>query len=201
MQARKCIFLGFKQGTKGYLLYSHDIFLSRHVIFYESSFPYNSISHADAPMPDISHDSSPFMFDIPATDMHSPNNPNADQITENNTQPEFDIMPIRRSDRVKRQHAFLKDYHCHSISSPHNPDIFYPLSHVLSYNNISQHHFTFLSAISTETEPKTYKEASKSQQWIQAMNAELDALQQNSTWVLTDLPQGKKPIGCIHHIT
>lgn len=28
------------------------------------------------------------------------------------------------------------------------------------------------------------------------MKSELDALEQNSTWVLTDLPPGKKPIGC-----
>lgn len=28
------------------------------------------------------------------------------------------------------------------------------------------------------------------------MQAELEALNNNSTWVITDLPQGKKPIGC-----
>ncbi|PNX74277.1 retrovirus-related Pol polyprotein from transposon TNT 1-94 [Trifolium pratense] len=41
-RARKAIFLGFKDGTKGYILYdlsSHDIFVSRNVVFYETYFP------------------------------------------------------------------------------------------------------------------------------------------------------------------
>lgn len=52
----------------------------------------------------------------------------------------------------------------------------------------------FISAISTQSEPKNYKEAIKDQQWIQAMDTELDALKQNPTWIITYLPPGKKPI-------
>lgn len=131
------------------------------------------------------------MFDIPITNLHLYPNPN----TYHNIQPETDIIPIRRSDRFKRQPAFLKDYHCHSISSPPDTDILYPLSHVLSYNNISKHHFTFLSAISTEIEPKNYKEASQSQPWIQAMNTGLDALQHNSTWTLQTYHKVRNQLG------
>lgn len=43
-RARKCLFLGFKPGTKGYLPYdfhTRDTFVSRHAIFYESIFPYD----------------------------------------------------------------------------------------------------------------------------------------------------------------
>jgi len=38
-RARKCIFLGFKHGTKGYVVmdvHSREIFVSRNVIFYET---------------------------------------------------------------------------------------------------------------------------------------------------------------------
>ena len=41
-RAHKCVFLGFKNGTKGYVLldiHTHRIFISSHVIFYESIFP------------------------------------------------------------------------------------------------------------------------------------------------------------------
>lgn len=44
-RARKVIFIGFKDGTKGYLLYdikSLDLFVSRNVIFYETSFPFKN---------------------------------------------------------------------------------------------------------------------------------------------------------------
>jgi len=42
-RARKCIFLGYQRGTKGYLLYdlhNREIFLSRHVEFHEQIFPF-----------------------------------------------------------------------------------------------------------------------------------------------------------------
>ena len=47
-RARKCAFIGYKDGTKGYTLYdlqSHDIFLSRNVIFYEDTLPFQSLSN------------------------------------------------------------------------------------------------------------------------------------------------------------
>lgn len=44
-RARKSVFLGYRKGTKGYLLYdihSNAFFLSRNVIFYESQIPFSS---------------------------------------------------------------------------------------------------------------------------------------------------------------
>ncbi|KAI5394906.1 hypothetical protein KIW84_061507 [Lathyrus oleraceus] len=41
--ARKSLFLSYKDGTKGYILYAlqhHKIFVSRNVIFYENIFPF-----------------------------------------------------------------------------------------------------------------------------------------------------------------
>lgn len=32
--------------------------------------------------------------------------------------------------------------------------------------------------------------------WVQAMNEEIEALNKNRTWVLVDLPQGRKPVTC-----
>ena len=42
-KARKCIFLGYKRGVKGFFLYdlhNRKLFLSRHVHFYENIFPH-----------------------------------------------------------------------------------------------------------------------------------------------------------------
>nr|KYP36052.1 Retrovirus-related Pol polyprotein from transposon TNT 1-94 [Cajanus cajan] len=51
-------------------------------------------------------------------------------------------------------------------------------------------------AVSKQTEPKSYHEASKHLEWIQAMNAEIQALESNHTWVLIELPPNKNAIGC-----
>ena len=45
-KASKCVFVGFKRGTKGYVLLniqSREIFVSRDVVFYEHIFPYQKV--------------------------------------------------------------------------------------------------------------------------------------------------------------
>ncbi|GKB25069.1 ribonuclease H-like domain-containing protein [Tanacetum coccineum] len=46
-----------------------------------------------------------------------------------------------------------------------------------------------------DDKPKSFDEASKDLRWVEAMNLEMDALNRNGTWVITDLRVGKKPIG------
>jgi hypothetical protein len=70
------------------------------------------------------------------------------------------------------------------------------LSSVLSYHSLNPPHKKFVLAISQISEPTSYTQAAKSQEWIHAMDSELKALADNKTWILTDLPPGKVPIGC-----
>lgn len=49
-RSRKCIYLGFKHGVKGHLLFdlhSKEIFLSRDVKFFEHIFPYKIVLNKD----------------------------------------------------------------------------------------------------------------------------------------------------------
>lgn len=54
----------------------------------------------------------------------------------------------------------------------------------------------FCLVVQTTVEPKTYEEASQLECWQRAMNAEVQALEENNTWKIVDLPNGKHPIGC-----
>jgi transposase InsO family protein len=50
-----------------------------------------------------------------------------------------------------------------------------------------------------DEEPKTIKEAfyrTDSSLWKEAVQSEIDSIMQNHTWILTDLPEGCKPLGC-----
>ena len=54
-----------------------------------------------------------------------------------------------------------------------------------------QSHVAFLSM----TEPKNFEEASQEDNWIRAMNEELDQIEKNNTWELVPRPEDKNVIG------
>ena len=53
----------------------------------------------------------------------------------------------------------------------------------------------FMASHLKEKDPIHFKEAVKHQKWINAMNEEIEALENNDTWDVTSLPKGKKAIG------
>jgi len=57
-------------------------------------------------------------------------------------------------------------------------------------------HLNYVLAISSNEEPHNYNEAIRKPEWCEAMKKEIQALEENETWILTNLPQGKQPIGC-----
>ncbi|XP_071694865.1 uncharacterized mitochondrial protein AtMg00820-like [Rutidosis leptorrhynchoides] len=54
----------------------------------------------------------------------------------------------------------------------------------------------FSSSLDKSVEPQSYEEACKDPKWIEAMNNKIEALHRNNTWVVSDLPVGRKAIGC-----
>lgn len=53
-----------------------------------------------------------------------------------------------------------------------------------------------MNKITVVSEPNTYEKACETTEWRNAMAKELEALYNNKTWSIVELPQGKKPIGC-----
>ncbi|MED6131213.1 hypothetical protein PIB30_117115 [Stylosanthes scabra] len=105
---------------------------------------------------------------------------------------------LRRSERVKKPPSYLKDFYCalnssveSASSSPTNL-----ISQTGSLNSTILPHTTFALAASMHNEPKTYAEAVVDSNWKEAIDNELSALEQNKTWTLTQLPIGKKTVGC-----
>ncbi|KAL0462985.1 UNVERIFIED_CONTAM: Retrovirus-related Pol polyprotein from transposon RE1 [Sesamum latifolium] len=95
-------------------------------------------------------------------------------------------VPLRMSQRVTSKPSWLNDYECHCIPSTST----FCIPH--SYSNA---HMSFVANLSALQEPKSYFQASKDKNWVDAMNQELQALEKNETWSLTSLPPGKRPIG------
>jgi len=203
-RAHPSIFLGFKNHTKGYLvfnLHNHELTISRNVVFYEDQFPYLPNPH-----PTVSSDPS-----LPIFTSFSPTNPASfDPVVTNSpplivpavpspTSTPMSNLPIpSRPIRTHHPLTYLKDFHTAFMSTrtTSSDGIRYPLHHFLSYNHLSSSFKNFIFSISSSSEPKCYVEASKSDCWIKAMQDEITALETNNTWFLTDLPSNKIAISC-----
>ena len=59
------------------------------------------------------------------------------------------------------------------------------------------HHLTEHLLLLDDTQvPNTIQEAFKILEWKKAVQDEIDALEKNGTWTITNLPVGKRPVGC-----
>nr|ABD32757.1 Integrase, catalytic region [Medicago truncatula] len=190
--SRKCCFLGYKSGFKGFVLFdlhSREIFISRNVIFHDHILPYPPSSEKNLEYFPFSSlqpsDSTSISTKTPSPPIESPSSSSP---------------PQRISSRIKHSPPHFKDYICQSSSSSSSNNnthvVSYPISHYLSYNKLSNDHLHFALSLTTHTEPKSYTEASKFDCWNKAMETELAALEQIGTWKLVDLPPNIKPIGC-----
>ncbi|KAM0071898.1 putative RNA-directed DNA polymerase [Helianthus debilis subsp. tardiflorus] len=72
----------------------------------------------------------------------------------------------------------------------------YGIEKVVSYAHLSYDNKCFVAGLNKVCEPTCYDEAAKNDKWVDAMNSEMEALYRNNTWILVDLPKGRKPIGC-----
>ncbi|GJT85172.1 putative transcription factor interactor and regulator CCHC(Zn) family protein, partial [Tanacetum coccineum] len=96
---------------------------------------------------------------------------------------------LRRSNRQTQIPKRLDDFVL-------NKNVKYGIERVVNYSNLSFETSCFLSNLTKSKEPKDFFEASQDPKWIEAMNLEMEALNRNGTWVLTELPENRKPIGC-----
>ncbi|XP_019225026.1 PREDICTED: uncharacterized protein LOC109206644 [Nicotiana attenuata] len=66
----------------------------------------------------------------------------------------------------------------------------------LTYARLKPYYQHYLAEFTSIAEPRTFSEASQDPHWVEAMEAEIQALKENKTWEVVQLPPGKYPIGC-----
>ncbi|RVX01148.1 Retrovirus-related Pol polyprotein from transposon TNT 1-94 [Vitis vinifera] len=72
----------------------------------------------------------------------------------------------------------------------------HPIGNFISYDKLSPTFRAFTSSITEIQVPQNIQEAFKYPKWKAAVNEKVWALEKNGTWEITDLPRGKKPVGC-----
>ncbi|XP_070002934.1 uncharacterized protein [Nicotiana sylvestris] len=222
----RSVFLGYAAHQKGYRLLDLEnrvFFIRRDVVFYEDIFPFHiaegsskSLFLDKIPVPRQDFDEELKVVSS-ATDTHiegtnmscSPSltpvildEQDISHPIEYNSMDSPDdslILPDdgepRKSTRVSKPPIWLMDY-ARDDKRSSTICCTYPISEVIGYDSISSRYQSYLANFSVEMEPTLYSEAVKDKRWVEAMQAEIKALDDNKTWELVSLPQGQKAIGC-----
>ncbi|GKC83867.1 ribonuclease H-like domain-containing protein [Tanacetum coccineum] len=99
-----------------------------------------------------------------------------------------DNNTLRRSSRQSKLPPKLNDYVLDS-------KVRYGLEKFANHTWLSVENCGFIANINMSFEPKSYEEAAFDKNWVQAMNDEMEALHENNSWDLVDLPKNRKAIG------
>ncbi|KAG8483306.1 hypothetical protein CXB51_022295 [Gossypium anomalum] len=205
-RSQKCVFLGFGSHQKGYKCLAEDgrVFVSRHVLFDETSFPFQagfSLPTAESPIrfhhqnslvpvvaslnstssgsstqpPVVLH--SPSLLPSPRESVSLPSSSPSSAPGDIVAQPSPSPTSVP-GDTVAQPPSSVNG---HLIRTRSKNDIFKP---------------KLLCSILNEKEPSTIAEAFKSPAWTVAAQAEYRALLANNTWDLVPLPDGRRAVGC-----
>ncbi|KAM2169392.1 hypothetical protein ACFX1Q_038704 [Malus domestica] len=187
-KGRACVFLGYSLNHKGYKCLdpaTHRVYISRHVLFNESSFPFHHFSPitpsaSSLPPGPTSPIPSTLTFTFPISSSSSPTTTlprspsTSPSIFSHNNSP-----PIHSSPMQTR-----------SKSGIFKPKALTTTKHLLP------------SHLSVDYIPKTYLQASKYPHWCQAMQEEVIALIKTGTWSLVPQSLSQNIVGCkwVFHI-
>jgi len=188
-----CVFLGYVSNHKGYICLSPTIrmYITRHVIFDENVYPY-----ALSPNPFSSVSST-----TTSSSHYAPT------LTILQLVPSSTLQPTN-VDRMSLSHALPQNHaNAPSTSSPSRSIPTSPTTSLTSHTDEPQnicHMITcakervfkpcIFIATTVSGLPKSTKEVLLHTQWLSAVHGEIEALQNNNTWVLTSLPPGVKPM-------
>ncbi|GKC94135.1 hypothetical protein Tco_1159577 [Tanacetum coccineum] len=98
------------------------------------------------------------------------------------------VHTVKRSSRQTKLPTILNDFVIEG-------KVKYGIEKVFNYANLNHENLCFASGLNKSIEPTCYEDVILDNNWIDAMNAEIEALNKNQTWIITDLSTNRKVIG------
>jgi hypothetical protein len=165
-KSRKCLFLGYVDGVKGYRLWdptAHKVVVSRDVVFMEDKIQENEEGDS------TTRETTSIQMEKEVQSNDSSEAAPQHEVNETN---ESQAPATRTLNRERRRPGWHSDY--------------------VMESNIAYCLLTEEGEPSTLQEALNNPDASF---WKEAMQEEIEALHKNNTWELVPLPGGRKPIG------
>nr|XP_028960026.1 uncharacterized protein LOC114825465 [Malus domestica] len=176
--------MGYVSSQKGYKVYNPNtgkLEVSRNVRFDEYSPYFHKGLETNANPAHISPDNSQLTESItdavPSYSEPSEAQPNQQAIS----------APRRNPTRDRHPPVRLQEYVIYTAR--------HPISAAISYHIFLSSHTSFLNKVSHTFEPRNFHEATSMPEWQDAMTKELQALNDNQTWSVVELLNGKKVMG------
>lgn len=72
----------------------------------------------------------------------------------------------------------------------------HPIGNYVSFEKLSQDYRAFVTTLDSIKIPQNFYEAIQQPEWKTAVEEEIKVLEKNSTWEYSQLPEGKRPVGC-----
>ena len=204
-KSSSCVFLGYNPLHKGFRCFDHKtqrFYISRHVQFYETIFPY-----AGDDMQQI-HNSTPYLTfsdSFESNDNMSPDLLLSSHVSNPNCLPCSDdlhasshaslvISTIPSSSPLSPYVSIpTTSTNTHPMVTREKTSTFKPKAyHVLTLSPLSQ----FFQVLLAIQEPRGFKSMAKHPKWLLAMDDEIQALKKNDTWDLVPRPINHNVVGC-----
>ncbi|KAG7589765.1 GAG-pre-integrase domain [Arabidopsis suecica] len=224
-----CVFLGYSLTQSAFIcldVVASRIYISRHVIFHESVFPFSSLtSSVSSSLVETSPSSSPScsasrvpIFSWPPATLLTPSSaPSPTIVSPTNEEPmsttvgvtssslspaptNIDTLDDSSSTDTSDSPPQVSSLEQDPVVATAPAPVLAPVRHPMitrSKNNIVKPNTKYcLSAILTEIEPRNDSQALKDERWRRAMGSEIDAQTQNHTWDLVDRALARNIVGC-----
>lgn len=212
-KSEACIFVGYSEGSKAYRVYNKQtkkIFVSRDVIFVDecqvkrcetTGEPSEDNAEGSELVIQSEHAEANDQTELTEADDQSENVDEDENLLDESVysdadsmideEPQPSVLPPQPEDpqllvrRSAREHTTPGKYRDYIMSCNTFPE---------SNSQPEQTH-----SIEMDVEPDTFREAitrHDSERWKEAMQVEYEALMDNQTWDLAELPNGRKPLRC-----
>ncbi|BBH08832.1 hypothetical protein Prudu_021148 [Prunus dulcis] len=197
----QCVFLGYSPGYKGVICYNRitaKCVISRHVLHDEAVFPFKQIHPGICQQP-----SQPLIHKYLLLSL-SPYHLLLGLYLLSNIKLHWMIflwllgsVPVLNEQQLQVMFPFEVDSSVSLFPVNDHPMITRAKSGIIQNKEFPdyQGYFTCLHAIPDLGEPSSFKVASFSSEWKQAMKEEIDALHMQGTWILVPSPGDKNIIG------